>query len=346
MNQQIKEFYDLLWLATGSQNWSKFIIVLIFLFALLIIPLIISFIFPLFKSRLNSRSKVLLYAFTTGFFIVMSTFGFIRESLEISSINAAIIIPNDPSFTEHRDLYIYLYNVFLVGGGVLFGVVFAYFVKYVISYRINKALMSNKKTRVFIHEHSDEQGHTHTHKHDDYIFNREDSNEIAEKTLIDKVEAKLKIIALILLLTHRIPEGLLLGYNLNLLVQNRSNSLSVAFIISLILHLIPEELVFYYRLRDGGYSKWNSLLISFLGLMLFFPFMLIGIYSGDIINQNWEIRSIIFSTIGGIFLFTSLVEFFPEFYHTDTDKKTWLSVITCLFIGVIFAVIILSIHKH
>lgn len=344
MNEFLNQLYTNLWILTGNSGVAKFIIVLIFLLILLLIPVVISVFFPLLKNKLSNRSKVYLYAFTTGFFIVMSTFGFMRESLEISSTSSnALAIPFN---WQHRELYVYAYNILLVGGGVIFGILSAFFIKYVISYQINKKLMGNKKLRVFVHEHSDESGHKHTHEHPDHIFNSQDNAVVIEKTLTDKVEAKLKVIALILLLTHRIPEGLLLGYNINLMLNNQTNSLSFVFLLSLILHLIPEEIVFYYRLRDSGFSKWSSLFISLLGLFLFLPFMLIGAFAGDFISGIWELRSFIYAFIGGIFLFTSLVEFFPEFYHHNMDKNRWFSVIVMLFLGVIFAVILLSIHTH
>ncbi|UUD35839.1 ZIP family metal transporter [Mycoplasmopsis citelli] len=343
MHEFIRNLFVDLWVLTSSQNVAKFIIVLLFLGILLFIPIIISVLFPFVKQQLNARSKVYLYAFTTGFFIVMSTFGFMRESLEISSIYSDALIPSN---WTNRSLYIYGYNILLVGGGVFFGVVLAYFIKFVISYRINTKLLASKKMQVFVHEHSDEHGGVHTHEHPTHIFNAQDNAVVIENTLTDKVEAKLKVIALVLLLTHRIPEGLLLGYNINLLLQGQSNSLSLVFIFSLILHLIPEEIVFYYRLRDSGFSKWTSLFISVFGLFLFLPFMLIGVYSGNFIDSAWEMKSFIFATIGGIFLFTSLVEFFPEFYHYKMSKKRWFKVIWTLFLGVIFAVVLLSIHTH
>ncbi|WP_306429070.1 ZIP family metal transporter [Mycoplasma sp. 1578d] len=339
----LKDLYESLWILTSSSGTAKFIIVLIFLSILLFIPIVISFLFPLLKKQLNKSSKVYLYAFTTGFFLIMSTFGFMRESLEISSVFSDALLSENKT---NRSLYIYLYNILLVGGGVFIGVLSAYFIKFVISYRINQKLMQIQKLQVFVHEHSDEHGHVHTHQHPSYIFNNQDRSEVIQDTLTDKVEAKFKIIALVLLLTHRIPEGLLLGYNINLLLQGQNNSLSFVFIFSLILHLIPEEMVFYYRLRDSGFAKWTSLFISLLGLFLFLPFMLIGVYSGNFINSAWELKSLIFAAIGGIFLFTSLVEFFPEFYHYNMEKKRWFKVIATLFIGVICAVLLLSIHTH
>ncbi|UWV77736.1 hypothetical protein [Mycoplasmopsis cynos] len=64
--------------------------------------------------------------------------------------------------------------------------------------------------------------HNHLHAHDVVISNSQDRIEIVDQTLFKKTESKLKIIALLLLLTHRIPEGLLLGYNLSLFIPNDS----------------------------------------------------------------------------------------------------------------------------
>ncbi|WP_245578672.1 ZIP family metal transporter [Mycoplasmopsis cricetuli] len=338
----VKNIYQdmLLWI---NPYFAQFLIVFIFLAFLLFVPVVISIIFPLIKKKIEKHSKVYLYAFTTGFFLIMSTFGFMREALETSSVYAAAYVPID---SENFKNYIYAYNILLVGGGVFFGLLSAFLIKYIISYRINKKLRSNKHTQVFVHEHNDENGDFHVHKHPDYIFNSEDSSNIIKETLTTKVESKLKIIALILLLTHRVPEGLLLGYNINLLINGQPTSLSYAFIVSLVLHLIPEEIIFYFRLRESGFSKQNSFFISLLGLFFFLPFMLIGNYAGKVVADIWELRAFIFAFIGGIFLFTSLVEFFPEFYHYHMNKNQWFYVLLFLFIGVIFAVIILSIHTH
>ncbi|TDV24447.1 zinc transporter ZupT [Mycoplasmopsis mustelae] len=318
---------------------SKLILSFLFLFALLLIPTLLSLLLPFFRKSIH-KNKVYLYAFSTGFFIVLSTYGFLKESLEVSSG----IVEN----LEETHNSAFLLNVGLVGGGILSGLIFAFVLKFVISHRLNKKLMVSNKLSVFSHQHS-HNNHHHNHQHDSFLNNQEDKIELAEDTLKQKVEGKLKLIALLLLLTHRIPEGLLIGYSLNQLIPGQNgnpgdSALTTAYFASLILHLIPEEMIFYVRLRDAGFSPWKALFISFLGLSLFLPFILIGIYGGDFVNEY--LKSIIYSAIGGIFLFTSLVEFFPEFYHEFFNKKKWLITIIFLFLGVVFSVIILSFHSH
>ncbi|MEE3928508.1 ZIP family metal transporter [Mycoplasmopsis ciconiae] len=324
-----------------GMNAARALFVFVVLFILLIIPICIAIILPLFKDRLTPKLKVYLYAFITGFFIVMSLFGFMRDAIEKSSLFALQVDANNKNIT-------YLYNVILVFGGALVGIIFSFVVKYVISYKLNKKLMSIKgnKINAFVHVHDHDQNNIHNHEHPDYIFNRDDTISVAEDAISEKIAGKFKVIALVLLLTHRIPEGFILGYLINQYINNENSSLTIAFMISLVLHLIPEEILFYYRLRDAGYSKSKSILISVSALCLFLPFMLMGAYFADAIsNLDW-LFAFLLAAIGGIFLFTSLVEFFPEFYHTHFDKKTWLKVIIILLCGVLFAIFILSFHSH
>ncbi|VEU73027.1 ZIP family metal transporter [Mycoplasmopsis gallopavonis] len=328
---------------TNNENITKMLLVIIFLGALLLIPVGISVLFPLLKSRLNHRTKVYLYAFSTGFFIILSTFGFLREALE------------QASETGETGMKLYGYNILIVFVGLLSGLIFSFTLKFVITYRINQKLLQNKKLSIFVHDHSHEHNENHVHEHPDHIFSQDDANQLAEEALVEKISGKLKIIALALLLTHRIPEGFLIGYNLSLAMPDLQDlsggtvglsNLTTAYFVSLILHMIPEELVFYYRLREAGYGRWNSLLISTLMDMLFLPFMLVGIYGGSSIGGNHFAQGFLMAIIGGIFLFTSLVEFFPEFYHVEMNKKRWFITLLCLFIGVLFSAFILSFHEH
>ncbi|WP_435128975.1 ZIP family metal transporter [Mycoplasma sp. 6243] len=317
---------------------SKFLLSLIFLIVLLMVPIILSFVLPIFKKQIQ-KTKVYLYAFSTGFFIILASFGFLRESLEVASHHSEI-------FGEGTSVY-YLSNIGMVGGGILVGLTFAFVLKFVISSKLNKQLMKSKKLSVFVHEHKHSNSeHDHTHSHEEFLSNREDKLQLVENTLLAKTEGKLKLIALLLLLTHRIPEGLLIGYNLSQVAADvsKASDITVAYFISLILHLIPEETIFYLRLRDAGFSPWKALFTSFAGLGLFLPFILIGIYGGDFVSD--PLKSLIYSGIGGIFIFTSLVEFFPEFYHEIFNKKKWFITLLMLFLGVVFSVIILSIHSH
>ncbi|QCZ37004.1 metal transporter [Mycoplasma nasistruthionis] len=274
-----------------------------------------------------------MYAFSTGFFIVLATFGFLRESIETVAENAET---NELSTTA-----IYAWNAGVLVIGLLLGITFSFFLKFVITARINKRLQKDGTMSVFVHSHDHGE-----HSHPDYIFTQDEAQENAEKAVLNNTNPMLKVIALLLLLTHRIPEGILLGYNLQLAANGNNDSLTIAYFISLIVHLIPEETIFYFRLREAKFSPIQALLLSFLGLSLFLPFMLIGAYAGQWIAETWWLKAIMFSTIAGIFLFTSIVEFIPEFYHRDLSKKTWFVVLISVFAGIIFAAIVLSFHAH
>ncbi|MFV8477626.1 ZIP family metal transporter [Mycoplasma sp. VS410B] len=375
----------------GNQNLATFIVVLVTLLILLSIPTLLSFILPLFhrlKDRKFKSFTFYLYAFSTGFFIALALFGFLRESIETSSHGAIDYYPGAP---ENKNI-VYGLNIATVVTGLIVGLLFSFTLKFVITYRINKALKKDKNMSVFVHEHGDHEhhhdarhvhskknveilqlenknslaifkdktlytgdkyihhhdhdNHYHDHAHPDYIFGQEENLAQAEEAIIYKTSPKMKVIALLLLLTHRIPEGILLGYNLSLATEGKLNNLSTAYFISLVLHLFPEESIFYFRLREAGFSKVKSLLLSFLGLSLFLPFMLIGAYAGAKINDLWWLKAGMFAAIAGIFLFTSIVEFIPEFYHNHIEKKKWFFILFSLFVGIIVAVFILSFHSH
>ncbi|APJ38335.1 ZIP family metal transporter [Mycoplasmopsis pullorum] len=330
-----------------SATVANLVAVVFFLLILILIPALIGLILPLFKNKLNNKTKVYMYSFVTGFFLVMSLFGFLREALEQTSTSGALWLSS--KFPNSSSNWIYLVNIAIILGGFVVGVLFAFVVKFVISYRLNKKILSSKSkiaAFVHVHEHGDDK---HEHVHPDFIFNREDTISASEKVIVEKSESKLKIIALILLLTHRIPEGFILGYSINNLIAGQGNSdISLAFIISLILHLIPEEIVFYYRLREAGFSSWKAFFVSLIALLLFLPFMLAGSLLAPYIASSylWWAKALMFAFISAIFLFTSLVEFFPEFYHSNFDKKSWIKVICSLFVGIMFCVFILLFHKH
>lgn len=337
------------WATSIGLPVANIISIIVVLAIILLIPVMIAIFLPIFKSKLTPKFKIYLYSFITGFFIVMALFGFMREALETSSLQAPFLIKQIfPQFSPTNKSLIYLINFLLVFCGALLGFIFSFVVKYVISYRLNKKLLAkskNAKLSAFIHVHDAESG-PHVHEHPDIIFNKEDTLSTSEQVFNQKTEGKFKVIALVLLLTHRIPEGFILGYSINLFLQNEPTSLSIAFFVSLILHLIPEELVFFYRLRDAGYSRWKAMSISIAALMLFLPFMIIGAYSAESLIKHKWVFAFLNAMIGSIFIFTSLVEFFPEFYHTHFDKKSWIKVMLILFTGILFAIFILVFHTH
>ncbi|AAZ43784.1 ZIP family metal transporter [Mycoplasmopsis synoviae] len=325
-------------------NIVKFAGVLIFAAILLVVPLIIALVFPLIKKKLNSDKKIYLYAFSSGFFIMLATIGFIKEGLE-NAIDGADRYIEINRINNHNVSFGIVIPI--MTGGIILGIAISYLVKYVFISRFNKVLSKDKKASILVHDHG-HGDHKHKDKHPDFIFNQSDNIEVASKVInSEKTSQKVKIVALVLLLTHRVFVGLLFGWSINQLIEGSTSNLTWAFIISFWLHLIPEELVFYYRLREAGYSRWKSFTFSVLGLSILIPFMIIGVYGANFIESLWWLRSLLYTAIGGIFLFNSLVEFFPEFYHVHFIKqKKWHYTLLFLFAGIILGVFILSFHMH
>nr|WP_307924066.1 hypothetical protein [Mycoplasmopsis bovis] len=66
----------------------------------------------------------------------MATFGFLKESLEISSINTSAILNND--------LKIYGWNILVVVGGLIIGIGFAALVRQLVRKSINSKIATDR----------------------------------------------------------------------------------------------------------------------------------------------------------------------------------------------------------
>lgn len=340
MDNKLHNIYQ--WLSSlpnMNELLSKLIFGLIVSVLLLFIPIFIALIVPLVLKKPRKELSIYIYAFITGMFIILGSFGYLREAIEITSSGKGLVGQNIP--IEN----IYIYNILVIVGGAIIGIGVASLVKFGV-YKIIKSKYS--KNSIFIHTH--EAGHhhkgelAHEHKHEDHIFN---SNDIVAVNENSKAKTKSKISALLLLLSHRIPEGLLIGISLHSLINDAQiSAISVAFFVSFVLHTIPEEIVFYYRQREMGIKPLNATLISIGALALIIPFIFIGLYGGAALLQNHKLKAIIMAIVGSIMLFTSIVEFLPEFYHHNMKKKRWLLTLAMFFIGVIFTLFILSFHTH
>ncbi|TQC54163.1 metal transporter [Mycoplasmopsis mucosicanis] len=343
MDNKLHSFYSYLseTLQLGG-GVSKFIFGFSISLLLILIPVIVATFVPLIFKKPKKEFSIYLYSFITGMFIILGTFGYLRESIEITSSGAGLKGENIPTAN------IYIYNILCVGGGALIGITLAFGVK-ILVYKIIKKKY-NLKNSVFIHVHGMGEEHTHgdevhEHHHEDHIFNANDLANIEHNE--SNAVAKNKWTALILLLSHRIPEGLLIGISLANLINNPNvSAISVAFFISFVLHTIPEEIVFYYRQREMGISSTFAALNSMGALSLIIPFIFIGLYGGDFIESIPALKAVIMAIVGVVMVFTAIMEFLPEFYHHRMGKKRWILTFAMFFLGVLFTIIVLSFHKH
>lgn len=320
---------------TYNQDVTYLIFIIIGFFGLTLIPFLVTVIFALSKEKLSTKSNIYLYSFICGFFLTMATFGFLKESLEISSIYGA----------NHNKWITYGWNILVVVGGLSFGLLFAWGIRSLIRYAAKKKISKDKEASVFIHTH--DLAHDHGDDHHDHQIAPTHLEEIKTEEKSEN-HPSYKLVAILLLLVHRIPESFLIGYIISIMGQGTHviTTVSIAFWISAVLHLIPEQLVFYYRLREIGKSRAYALWTSSASLLIFIPFMVLGAWVGKYICDVWQLRAIVQSFVGGVFIFTSIVEFLPEFYHAHHDKKVFKWTILLFMLGIIICAFILSFHQH
>ncbi|WP_027124109.1 hypothetical protein [Mycoplasmoides pirum] len=332
---------------TGNQ-WADFNInSLILSLIIILIPIIIAFIIPLFERKKQKiRSTLYLYAFTIGFFVVLGLFGEISEGKELA-VDAANHIDQNNFWLSFG----YQILVLVIGGIIgLFG---ALGFKYLVNKKLGKY-----NSNFPIEKHSEHPAfHNHPHAHD-LLINR------------NKNDTKSKTTALYLVLSHRFAAGLFLGYIINQIVSNNytttqnsivetiiNNSynlnlkhgavsneggINLAFFIGFFLHLIPEEAIIYYRQREMGIKRSKSILNSILMILILVPFIFLGANIGTFVSDLWWLNGIIHVIVGVLFVFTALVEFFPEVIQEAKTQKKWYLTITWMIIGIIVCFILVS----
>lgn len=285
---------------------GMFYLILIVVSFVLLIPIVYGLLLPVVKPSLTSKGSIYLNAFVSGFFLILGIFGFLNDARE------ELLEHGNPSWI-----------IFLI---LFFSVAFALFSSLGIRFLLAK--YNNKKEFHSLREH---------HHHDNLVFNSTD---------VKMTNKKLKIFPLLLLLSHRIPGGFIIGFLIHNVIQEGTIDIeSLVFLITFVLHIIPEELIFYYRQIDSGISKWVATRNSIFGILLLVPFIFAGAYGTEAISNEYFI-AFMNASVGGFFIFVSLIELIPEFLHEKMDGKTWYITIIFLIIGILCAVAILSFHSH
>lgn len=284
------------------------------------LPIFYGLLLPIIKPSLSKKGTTYLYSFSAGFFMILSTVGFISEGKHILEHFVEDSISNNPATKG--------FVIFAIVGGIVFlTLCLALYVKYTSMKKIDG------KNNIHIGE-----GHSHDH----IIYNASDYN------------PKSKSLALYLLLVHRIPDGLILGLLAASIAQNNGNIsvLNIIFLVSFIIHVIPEELIMYYRQTEMGISRWKAARNSVFMTVTLVPFIIIGGAIGlSISGINKEIFDdvivpIIEIVAASFLLFNTVVEFFPEFFHSNISGKEWYKIIFIFILGIAFSFLVLSFHSH
>ncbi|AYK04629.1 ZIP family metal transporter [Metamycoplasma hominis] len=300
----------------GNITLATFVNLIIYILILLGVPSLVLGVISIFKLKITDKKNIYIYAFATGMFLMIGTVGFFKESFDWSNS----YLHGLRAYSETNIPWI---QAAIIGLSALLGLILVIlgrfiFVKYL-------------KTDV----HADHDKHNHS----DHLFSIKD---------FDNPRAAWG--AILMLMSHRIIDGLFLGYNVYTLTSiGGTYKANIPLIITFNIHILLEILVVYYRQIQYGEKKSKAILYNFLTFLLIIPFMLIGGLLGQYIEHSkvfWIIPSFL-ALGGGIITFMSIFELVPEFIHVRNQSPKVLYTSFALFsLGLVLTIVILCFHTH
>lgn len=303
----------------GNLELTILVNLLIYILILLSIPLIFMGIISLFKVRVTSKKSIYLYAFSTGMFLMIGAAGFIKEGYVLleqwfhdSSTTGGL------KYTGGKPAIEQSYIALIVGLSALIGLG---------TVILGRFLLTRKKEL-----HKDHKEHDHSEHF--VSFNDIDNPKEAWT-------------AILMLLSHRLIDGLVLGLSVYQLTTNGVNKANLALIITFNIHLLLEVVIVYYRQIQYGEKKSKAILFNFITLILIIPIMFLGAFIGKFLNKvGWLIPSL--EILGGsIIVFMAIVELVPEFIHyRNENKKVIYTTLIVFALSIILTLILLSFHTH
>ncbi|WP_369086036.1 ZIP family metal transporter [Metamycoplasma spumans] len=287
--------------------------VLIYIAIMLGAPTIILGFLSLFKLKPTEKKSIYLYAFSAGMFLMIGSVGFIRESFTIAN--------NYLHDLKFSDKIIPSWMALIIGVGAAIGLLIVILGRYL--------FVKSKK----IHFHKDHEAHNHS----DHLISFKDFD-----------NPKAAWMAIIMLMSHRIIDGLFLGFSVySLTLTDTSANANIPLIISFNIHILLEVIIVYYRQIQYGEKKRKAILYNFLTFLLIIPFIFIGAFTGKFLLNNRWLLSSLFAMGGSIIVFMSVFELIPEFIHARNQKPKVLYTTFSIFAAsIVFTLILLTFHAH
>lgn len=275
------------------------------------VPFFITFFFWLFKIRLSKNKMVYLYAFTTGLLLILSCFGFMKESY----------FHLEEHFEGKENYISTIIIISVISSGIVLGLLFGIVCKLFFLFKSKKQCKNHKKNI-----------------HGDCAF---DDDQVIKKNN--------KLVGMFLIVTHKCIDGLSLGFleyeSTGQLMQLNNLGIIAGFII----HIIPMTIVMYYFMLDqNNYKKpFLTLLNASSKNLIIVPFIFLGILINSSVQNIYWLMPFLLCVSGGSLLFTSIMELAPEFLHKHhLCTKEWFFVILWLSIGVVLSISLTLVHKH
>ncbi|MGX9340619.1 ZIP family metal transporter [Mycoplasma sp. 128] len=307
--------------STFNNNYGLtiFVNLLLYILILLLGPMIISFLVGLVKKNVKSSKMIYLYAFSAGMFLMIGALGFMKESstgLEtwFHSSDQGKSLTGGSSAKEQ------LYMALIMGISSFVGL------GLVIGWRFAMVKLSKEE----VHKsHTD-------HNHSDHFI-----------SLTDIDNPRAAWVAIFMLLSHRIIDGIVLGYSVFQFTSDDYTNPNISLIVTFNIHILIESLIIYYRQLQYGQTRWKALLYNFYTMLLIIPVMFIGAYSGPLFLKSGWLLPALQTLAGAVIVFTSVFELIPEFIHARNDKPKVVYLTFISFsLSIVFSIILLSFHTH
>lgn len=282
----------------------------------------------LFNIKIPKQRLKYVYAFSSGFLIITAIVGqwvTARHSLQehwVSyNLNSGVAGDGDPTFSQSS------ISIVIIAFGAIAGTLLAYGMK-----------------KLSVHDHSHNETVHKNHNHSTKIINAfEREEEIFHEAKVHKEKAPI----VYMILTHRVPAGLLLGI---LLVNfNNGGEYSFAALLVFVLHTIPDMIIIYYSRIEAGYSRKSSFIFSIFAKLILIPFIIMGIAISTHIDTDapatfWIIPFLL-AVAGLTMVWGALFELAPSFIRLENSKETYKLIFTFV-IGLIVSMSIQLVHYH
>ncbi len=285
---------------------------------ILILSIVLIFLY-LFNIKTSKNNIKYVYAFSSGFMIVTAIVG--------QWVSARTMLINHNHNEEILKTLIYM-TIFAFS--IIIGSIFAFLIKRYSSKIEHTHLINNEK---HIEGHKHAQIHTH-------LLDTKDEKIIEFK--------KNKNTLIYMILTHRLPAGLILG----ILLVNfnyRGTEFALSVLITFIFHIVPEIVIIYFAKIENNQNKKQAFIFTFFTKLLIIPFIFIGVLLTKYVNIKSEIMFWIIPMLliisGVVMIWGSTFELGPIFIHIFEDKQTY-RVIFAFIIGLSISMIIQFIHFH
>ncbi|WP_052169626.1 hypothetical protein [[Mycoplasma] anseris] len=303
----------------NNLDLTIFINLLIYIVVLLGVPTIFLAFLSLFKIKTSNKRSIYLYAFSTGMFLIIGAAGFIKEGF--FKLEYYFHDPKSGAqITQGSLIKEQGYIALIVGGAALIGLLIVIVGRYLFI----------KYSKVEMHAHHNE------HAHSDHLVSFKD---------IDNPKAAWT--AILMLLSHRIIDGLVLGISVYQLTALGYHKANLALIITFNVHLLIEVIIVFYRQIQYGQTKGKAILYNFITLILIIPIMFLGAFLGQYINNIQWLEPFLYCMGGAIIVFMSIIELVPEFIHYRNESpKTIYITLFVLAISIVLTLIFLSFHTH